>query len=176
MVAPGAALIEIGDANAIEVQVEVLSPDAVQIKPGTKVEFNGWGGAAALQGQVRVIEPGGFTKISALGVEEQRVRVIADLMSPEAEWKSLGDGYRVEASFVLWEGAEVLQVPANALFRYDNGWAVFAVEAGVARRRKVEVGHRTGLAAEIVSGLKANDTVVAHPDETVEDGKPVKAA
>jgi HlyD family secretion protein len=175
VVAPGAPLIEIGDANAIEVQVEVLSPDAVQIKPGTPVAFNGWGGAT-LSGQVRVIEPGGFTKISALGVEEQRVRIIADITSPEAEWKTLGDGYRVEASFILWESPGTLQVPANALFRYDNGWAVFAIENNIARRRKVEVGHRTGLAAEIVSGLKAGDTVVAHPDETVEDGKLVKAS
>jgi len=176
VVAPGAPLIEIGDANAIEVQVEVLSPDAVQIKPATPVLFTGWGGAAPLEGRVRVIEPGGFTKVSALGVEEQRVRVIADITSPEAQWKSLGDGYRVEASFVLWEGANVLQVPANALFRFDSGWAVFVIEEGKARRRKVEVGHRTGLAAEIVSGLKAGEMVVAHPDETVEDGKSVKAS
>ena len=176
VVAPGTALIEIGDANAIEVQVEVLSPDAVQIKLGTRVVFNGWGGAKPLEGNVRVIEPGGFTKISALGVEEQRVRVIADITSPEAEWKTLGDGYRVEASFILWEGAEVLQVPANALFRLRDGWAVFAIDADVARRTKVEVSHRTGLAAEIVSGLKVGDKVVAHPDETVEDGKPVKAS
>jgi HlyD family secretion protein len=176
VVAPGAPLIEIGDANAIEVQVEVLSPDAVQIKPGTPVAFNGWGGSTTLTGQVRVIEPGGFTKVSALGVEEQRVRVIADITSPESEWKTLADGYRVEASFILWESPSVLQIPANALFRYDGGWAVFAIENNTAHRRKVEVGHRTGLAAEILSGLKTTDTVVAHPDETVEDGKLVKAS
>lgn len=173
VVQPGAPLIEVGDANAIEVEVEVLSQDAVQMGPGTRVLLSGWGGPGELEARVRVIEPGGFTKVSALGVEEQRVRVIADITSPEADWKRLGDGYRVESSFVLWEGEKVLQVPSNVLFRYQNGWAVFAIESGVARRKIVEVGHRNGLAAEIVSGLKDGDTIVAHPDETVEDGKQV---
>lgn len=173
VVQPGTPLIEIGDANAIEVEVEVLSQDAVQMMPGTRVLLTGWGGEGELEARVRVIEPGGFTKISALGVEEQRVRVIADITSPEERWKKLGDGYRVEASFVLWESDKVLQVPANALFRYDGGWSVFVIDGGVARRRAVEVGHRSGLAAEILKGLKEGDTVVAHPDETVEDGKQV---
>jgi HlyD family secretion protein len=176
VVLPGTPLVEIGDANAIEVEVEVLSPDAVQIAAGTKVEFSGWGGEGALAGQVRVVEPGGFTKVSALGVEEQRVRVIADITSPETVWKRLGDGYRVEASFILWQSDKVLQVPSNALFRYQDGWAVFVIEDGMAKRRKVEVGHRTGLAAEILSGLKDAEKVVAHPDETVEDGKAVVAS
>lgn len=175
VVAPGTPLIEIGDANAIEVEVEVLSPDAVKMGPGTRVLLTGWGEDKPLEARVRVIEPGGFTKISALGVEEQRVRVIADITSPEQEWKRLGDGYRVEAGFVLWESDKVLQVPANVLFRYQSGWAVFAVEDGVARRRMVEVGQRNGLAAEILSGLKDGETVVAHPDETVEDGAQVIA-
>ncbi len=173
VVSPGTPLIEIGDANAIEVEVEVLSPDAVRMGPGTRVLLTGWGGPEALEARVRVIEPGGFTKVSALGVDEQRVRVIADITSPEAAWKRLGDGYRVESSFVLWEGEKVLQAPSNVLFRYRDGWAVFAIEGGVARRKTVEVGHRNGLAAEILTGLKDGDTVVAHPDETVEDGKQV---
>jgi len=174
VVQPGTPLIEIGDANAIEVEVEVLSPDAVQMGPGTRVLLTGWGGEGTLEARVRVIEPGGFTKVSALGVDEQRVRVIADITSPEADWKKLGDGYRVEGSFVLWEGEKVLQVPSNALFRYQSGWAVFVIEDGIAQRRAVEVGHRNGLTAEILSGLKEGDTVVAHPDETVEDGKLVE--
>ncbi len=174
VVQPGAQLIEVGDANAIEVEVEVLSQDAVQMSPGTRVLLTGWGGTGELEARVRVIEPGGFTKVSALGVDEQRVRVIADITSPETEWKKLGDGYRVEANFVLWEGDKVLQIPANALFRHEAGWAVFAIEGGVAKRRMVEVGHRNGLAAEILSGLKEGDTLVAHPDETVEDGKLVE--
>lgn len=174
-VAMGEALVEIGDARAIEIVVEVLSADAVKIAPGMRVLLERWGGEKALEARVRVVEPGGFTKISALGVEEQRVRVVADLVSPEAEWKQLGDGYRVEAAFVLWEGAKVLQVPANTLFRVGGGWAVFFVENGHARRRMVQVGHRSGLAAEILGGLKEGDVVVSHPDETVEDGKAVAA-
>ena len=175
VVNPGTPLIEVGNANAIEVEVEVLSPDAVQMAPGTRVLLSGWGGEGTLEARVRVIEPGGFTKISALGVEEQRVKVVADITSPEDLWKRLGDGYRVEASFVLWEGEKVLQIPANALFRHDGGWAVFTIEGGVARRKMVEVGHRSGLAAEITKGLNEGETVVAHPDETVEDGKQVVA-
>ncbi len=174
VVSPGTPLMEIGDANAIEVEVELLSPDAVQVKPGTKVLLTGWGGGEMLEAQVRVVEPGGFTKVSALGVEEQRVRVIADIVSPEQEWERLGDGYRVEASFVLWEGQDILQIPANALFREKGDWTVFVIQDGVAHLRKVEVGHRTGLIAEILSGLEAGEVVVAHPDETVEDGFAVK--
>lgn len=173
VVNPGDALIEIGNASALEIVVEVLSADAVRIAPGTRVILMRWGGEKNLEGLVRVIEPGGFTKISALGVEEQRVRVVADITSPESEWKPLGDGYRVEAAFVLWEAPNVLQVPANALFRYQDGWAVFVVEAGFARRRKVQIGHRTGLAVEITAGLRSGETLVAHPDETVDDGKQV---
>lgn len=170
----GEALIEIGDSTAIEVEVEVLSADAVKIAPGTRVLFRGWGGEKPLEGLVRVVEPSGFTKISALGVEEQRVRVIADITSPEEEWRRLGDGFRVEASFVLWEGDRVLQVPSNALFRRGDKWAVFVIENGFARAKTVEVGHRTGLITEILSGVQEGDTLVAHPDETVEDGFPVQ--
>ena len=176
VVSPGQPLMEIGDANAIEVEVELLSPDAVQVMPGTKVLLSGWGGGEMLEARVRVIEPGGFTKVSALGVEEQRVRVISDIVSPEEMWKRLGDGYRVDASFVLWEGEGVLQIPANALFRDNGDWMVFVIQDGVAHLRKVEVGHRTGLTAEILSGLEAGEQVVAHPDETVEDGYAVQVS
>ena len=172
-VTPGEPLLEVGNANALEVVVELLSADAVKVQPGTRVILTRWGGEAPLEARVRVIEPGGFTKVSALGVEEQRVRVVADLISPETEWKQLGDGYRVEAAFVLWESSSVLQIPANALFRYQDRWAVFAVEGGVARRRTIELGHRTALAAEIMGGLKQGEYVVSHPDETVADGKQV---
>ena len=101
------------------------------------------------------------------------MRVVADLVSPEAEWAALADGYRVEAAFVLWESAKVLRAPSNTLFRVGNGWAVFTVEGGFARRREVQIGHRSGVAAEIVAGLKEGDLVVLHPDETVSDGKAI---
>ena len=169
----GEALLEIGNARALEVVVEVLSADAVKLTPGTRVLLDRWGGDTTLEARVRVVEPGGFTKISALGVEEQRVRVVAGLVTPEEQWAQLGDGYRVEASFILWESAKVLQVPSNTLFRAGEGWAVFVVEEGIARRRTVQTGHRSGLAAEITGGLREGDLVIAHPDETVEDGKAV---
>ena len=173
VVTPGEALLEIGNAKALEVVVELLSADAVKVNLGTRVILTRWGGETPLEARVRVIEPGGFTKISALGVEEQRVRVVSDLISPETEWNQLGDGYRVEAAFVLWESNSVLQVPANTLFRYQDKWAVFTVESGIAKRRTVEVGHRNALAAEITAGLKTGDIVISHPDETVAEGKQV---
>lgn len=172
-VTPGEPLVEIGNARALEVEVEVLSADAVRIPPGGRVLFSRWGGPRPLEGRVRRIEPVAFTKISALGVEEQRVRVLVDIISPPQEWERLGDGYRVEASFVLWESQNVLQAPAGALFRYQDSWAVFAVEENRARRRRVEVGQRNGQAAEILSGLKEGEWVIARPDDTIDEGKVV---
>lgn len=174
VVNPGQPLLEVGNARALEVEVEVLSADAVRMGPGTRVLFERWGGGVPLEGRVRLVEPVAFTKISALGVEEQRVRVIVDFTSPPELWSRLGDGYRVEASFVLWEDQDVLQVPASALFRYGEGWAVFVLEEGVARRRVVQVDHRSGLAAEVLSGVSQAEQVIVHPDESIEHGKPVK--
>ncbi len=173
-VAQGQHLIEIGDSRALEVEVDVLSADAVKIKTGTSVLFERWGGDALLRGEVRVVEPAGFTKISALGVEEQRVLVISDIVSPPAEWSRLGDSYRVEASFILWEDDNVLQAPASALFRYEDGWAVFAFDNKKAQLRVVKTGNRNGLSSEIVSGLSEGDIVITHPDSSIEDGVKVK--
>ena len=170
----GKALIEIGDPKALEVEIDVLSPDAVRISRGTLVLFHRWGSETILEGRVRVVEPVAFTKISALGVEEQRVLVIIDITSPPEMWERLGDGYRVEATFILWEGEDVLQVPTSALFRHGDGWAVFAIEDGRARRREVEVGRRSGLRVEIVSGLSPGESVITHPDDTIEDGVAVR--
>ncbi|MDH3872305.1 MAG: HlyD family efflux transporter periplasmic adaptor subunit [Gammaproteobacteria bacterium] len=163
-------LLEIGDPAALEVAVDVLSADAVRIQPESRVIFRRWGGDQTLEGVVRTIEPVGFTKISALGVEEQRVWVIADLTSPRDMWLTLGDGYRVEANFILWEAGDVLQLPANALFRHADGWAVFSVENGRARRREIETGQRNGLVAEVLAGLDAGARVILHPDDRIEDG------
>lgn len=170
----GEPLIDIGDPSALEVKVEVLSADAVKIKSGTPVLFERWGGDAPLSGKVRIVEPAAFTKVSSLGVEEQRVIVVADIISVPQDWQRLGDRYRVEASFILWEGKNVLQVPAGALFRYGEGWAVFVFENNRARLRKIERGHSNGLASEIVSGLTEGETVIIHPDESIKDGTRVK--
>ena len=166
----GQALIEVGNAGTLEVEVDVLSIDAVRIKPGSRVLFNRWGGNQALQGVVRLVEPVGFTKISALGVEEQRVSVIIDIVSPAELWARLGDGYRVEASFILWEKQDVLQIPASALFHYEDGWAVFIVQDDRAQHRVVTVGQRNGLVAQIIDGISIGEMVVTHPDNDISDG------
>lgn len=173
-VAAGQPLLEIGDPESLEVEVEVLSTHAVRIAPGSKVILDRWGGEQAVEGRVRVVEPSGFTKVSALGVEEQRVRVIVDFASPREAWARLGDGYRVEARFVLWEGEDVLQLPTSALFRNGAGWAAFVIDGRRARLKPVEIGQRAGLATQVLSGLAAGDRVVAHPDETVRDGARVR--
>lgn len=173
-VTAGEALVEIGDAKTIEVEVEVLSPDAVKITPGTRVLFARWGGESALEGSVQQIEPSGRTKVSALGVEEQRVAVIAIITSPPEQWRALDAGYRVEASFVLWEASDVLQIPSSAVFRTEGKSAVFVVEGGVARRRAVNLGHHAGLYVEALDGLKPGEEIVAHPEASIQDGVMVK--
>lgn len=175
VVAAGQALIEVGDPAALEVEIEVLSADAVRIQAGMPVELTRWGGPDPLQGRVRVVEPTGFTKISALGVEEQRVRIIADITTPMETWLRLGDGYRVEADFILWQSADVLQIPASALFRNGGGWAVFRVDGSRARLHPVEVGYSNGFAAEIVKGLEVDDRVIVHPSDAIGDGVRVTA-
>jgi HlyD family secretion protein len=170
----GQPLLEIGDPESLEVEVEVLSTYAVKIAPGSRVILDRWGGDRPVQGTVRVVEPSGFTKVSALGVEEQRVRVIVDFTSPREAWQRLGDGYRVDARFILWEGKDVLQLPTSALFRHGEGWAVFAVKGGRARLTPLEIGQRAGLATQVLSGLDAGGQVVSHPDDTLSDGARVK--
>jgi HlyD family secretion protein len=170
----GEPLMEIGNVRDLEVRVEVLSSDAVRIAPGMTVLFKRWGRDEPLTGRVRRVEPAGFTKFSSLGVEEQRVLVIADITSPPEMWRVLGDGYRLEAHFIVWEGRDILQVPTSALFRSGKEWSVFVEEQGKARRRAVEIGQRTGLTAQIVSGLKENERVVAYPDDAISDGTKIR--
>jgi HlyD family secretion protein len=169
-VVQGQALLELGDPKALEIEVELLSADAVRVHEGTPVRFLRWGGDQVLTGVARRVEPTGFTKFSALGVEEQRVLVICDISSPYEQWQALGDGYRVEAEFVLWQGENILQVPASALFRSEGGWAVFAVKEGRARITPVETGARSGLAVELLSGLEEGDQVIIYPGDQVTDG------
>lgn len=170
----GEPLLEVGDPSVLEIEVDVLSADAVKIKPAMKVLFDRWGGEFPLEGVVRIIEPVGFTKVSALGVEEQRVLVISDFLSPADMWQRLGDGYRVEARFVLWHEEDVLQVPASSLFRHNSGWAVFVVEDGYAVRRVVKVGQRNGLIAQILDGVNEDELVINHPSDEVENERRVK--
>lgn len=169
-VAAGEALIEMGDPRELEVEVDLLSADAVRVHPGTAVLFERWGGDGALKGVVKRIEPAGFTKVSALGVEEQRVWVIVGFTSPRAVWERLGDGYRVEASFIVWEGNDVLQVPASALFRDGARWAAYVVASGRAHRRLLRPGASDGLQTQVLDGIAAGERVIVHPDERVQDG------
>jgi len=170
VVAAGEPLVEIGDPEELEIVVDLLSADAVKVEPGMRVIIEGWGGETPLEGRVRRVEPFGFTKVSALGIEEQRVNVIVDFADPAERWRRLGHGYRVEARIVLWEGEDVLSLPVSSFFRHGDRQAVFVVEDGVARLREVERGHQTGLRAEVAAGLEAGETVVLYPDERVDDG------
>lgn len=174
VVGPGQAIMEVGDSTALEVEVDLLSADAAKVGPGTRVLFERWGGENPLEGRVRVVEPSGFTKISALGVEEQRVLVISDITSPPDKWKNLGDGYRVDASFLLWESKDVLQAPESALFRHGDGWAAFVVKDGRAALRPVSLSHRNGISAVVASGLTEGEEVIVHPGRDVKEGARVK--
>ena len=167
IVAAGTPLVELGDAADLEIVVDVLSSDAVRIRPGTPARIEEWGGVRPLRAQVRRVEPSAFTKMSALGVEEQRVNVIADLLE---EADGLGDGYRVEARIQVWQGSDVLLVPVSALFRAGGSWAVFVAEEGVARRREIEVGERGGTHAEVLSNLSEGESVILHPSDQLTDG------
>ena len=170
----GEPLLEVGDSSALEIEVDVLSADAVKIKPGMKVLFDRWGGDKPLEGLVRIVEPVGFTKVSALGVEEQRVLIISDFVSEAELWSRLGDGYRVEANFILWQQGNVLQIPASSLFRYNGGWAVFVIENDLAVRREIKVGQRNGLIAQILQGVNDGELVINHPSDEVDDAKRVE--
>lgn len=174
-VEPGTKLIEVGDAADLEVEVDVLSTDAVRVRPGNSVIIEQWGGERPLHGYVRRIEPSGFTKISALGVEEQRVYVIIDLVEPPQERPTLGDAFRVEARIVEWESADVLKLPLSALFRDGDEWAVFVVERGTARLRRVTIGHQSSLEAEVLAGLSAGEEAILHPGDNIRAGIVVKS-
>lgn len=171
VVTAGTALLSIGNLGALEVVIELLSSEAVKVAPGMPVLLEGWGGNQALRAQVRRVEPYAVTKVSALGIEEKRVNVIADFVDPPG---AIGDGFRVTARIVTWQADKVLKVPASALFRCAPAWCVFVVEDGRARRRSIEVGHRNLGEAEVTGGLSAGQTVVRYPGNDVTDGARVR--
>ena len=177
VVQAGTPLFTLGNPDSLEISVDVLSSDAVEITEEMPVELMRWrrGSAPMLSGRVRRVSPQGRTEVSALGVEEQRVEVIVDPTGSPAAWERLGTGFRVVARFILWAGADVLQVPQSALFPHDDGWAVFVVRDGRAHLQTVKVGHQSGLRAQIVEGLAAGDRVVTHPADELSDGMRVEA-
>jgi HlyD family secretion protein len=171
----GQPLLEVGDPQAIEVIAEVLTTDAVRLSPGTPVQLTRWGGDASLRGRVQTVEPGGFTKVSALGVEEQRVLVVMTLQDPASARIRLGDGFRLEAEFIVWQSPDALSVPTAALFRDGTRWAVYAIEKGRARLRHVTIGRMGDDAAELKAGLDEGDQVILYPGDTVSEGRRVRA-
>jgi HlyD family secretion protein len=171
----GDPLIEIGDQGQLEIVADLLSTDAVRVKAGARAFVEQWGGDTPLKARVRRIEPAGFMKISALGVEEQRVNVVLDFVDPSpAARAALGDGYRVEVRVVIWESSSVLRVPTSALFRHGEKWAVYVLEAGRARRTVIELGRQTGQSAEVSAGLAEGTRVILHPGDTLVDGARVR--
>lgn len=169
VVTPGTPLLEIGDPHDLEMVIDVLSTDAVKIQPGAKVFVEHWGGDGELEGTVRLIEPSAFLKISALGVEEQRVNVIADFTSPFEQRKTLGDEYRIEARIVVDEAHDVVLVPSGVLLREGDHWNVFRITGGRATLQAVETGKTDGLQAEIVSGVSADDVLILHPTDKIQE-------
>jgi HlyD family secretion protein len=166
----GEPLIEVGDPRQMEIVADLLSTDAVRVKPGARATIEQWGGETALAATVRRIEPAGFTKVSALGVEEQRVNVVLDFADGAEACALLGDAYRVETRIVLWEAPNVLKVPTNALFRDNTQWAVYVARDGRALRTIVQIGHQTGQDSEVLEGLAEGTMVIVHPGDLVRDG------
>jgi len=175
VVSMGTPLVEIGDPTDLEIVVDFLSSDAVRIQPGQRVMIEEWGGESTLQGTVQKIEPFGFTKTSALGIDEQRVNVIIDLSDPVEKWQRLAHGYQVDARVVLWENENVLKVPLTSLFRDGDNWAVYIEKDNRAMLQHVKLGQRNGLEAEILEGLSKDTNVISHPSNQISDGVRIEA-
>lgn len=174
VVPQGAPLLEIGDSGDLEIVAELLSTDAARISVGAPAVIEAWGGGPPLRGRVRLVEPFGFRKISALGVEEQRVNVVIDPVDPPAAWAAVGHGYRVEVAVTVWRSDAALRVPVAALFRHDGRWAVFKVVRGRARLQTVGIGQDNGDLAEVRSGLRPDDRVVLNPNQSISEGTRIR--
>lgn len=166
----GTRLLSIGQPEELEIVADVLSSDAVRLEVGDRAIVERWGGDAPLEARISKIEPSAYTKVSALGIEEQRVDVVLDLVTPVEERRALGHGFAVYLRIVEWEEPDVLQAPLSALFRQGDAWAVFVAEGGIARLREVEIGRTGALSAEILDGLAPGETVLVHPNERIADG------
>jgi HlyD family secretion protein len=173
-VAASTPIMEVGDPGDLEIEIELLSTDAVAVMPGAEARIEHWGGEGSLGARVTVVEPGGFTKVSAIGVEEQRVTVRAELTDALPEGTMIGDRYGVQARIVTWQGQNVLQTPTGALFRHGGEWMVFVLQEGKAALRTVAIGRDNGLQAEVRDGLKEGDRVILHPPDTLADGMRVR--
>jgi HlyD family secretion protein len=173
-VAPGTPLLEIGDPASLEVVADLLTVDAVEVRPGARVELRRWGGPTPLHGRVRRVQPSAFTKVSALGVEEQRVDVVIDLVEPPEARPGLGDGFAVDVAVEVYAAEDAVLAPAGALFRQGDGWATYAIEDGVARLRRLVAGRRNGLEVQVLEGLSPGEVVVVHPPDRVGEGTPVR--
>lgn len=174
VVSLGAPLLELGDPADLEVIVDLLTTDAALVRQGAKVSLERWGGATPLVGRVRRVEPSGFTKISALGVEEQRVWVVIDIVSAREAWTTLGDGYRVDVKIVVDEMETATVVPIGSLFRRGDDWQAFVVDRGMARLRTVKVSRRSGRLAAVAEGLRPGETVIVYPPQALKDGSPIR--
>lgn len=174
VVAAGTPLMEVGDPADLEVIIDVLSRDGAIITPGTKIELEQWGGGPALEARVRLVEPAAFTKVSALGVEEQRVNVIADIVTPPEQRRGLGDQFRVEARIITWETDRALKVPSGALFRRGQAWAALAVVNGKAELRSVKAGRSSGAETQVLEGVKEGDELILYPGDRVQPGQRVR--
>ncbi|MCF6215075.1 MAG: HlyD family efflux transporter periplasmic adaptor subunit [Emcibacter sp.] len=166
----GTPLVEVGNPQDLEIVIEMLSRDAVRVRPGNIALIKRWGGTEDIRAQVRIVEPSGYTKISALGVEEQRVNVILDFIDPIEKWQTLGNAFRVEAAIIVDKAVDVIYVPISALFRENEIWATFVVRKGRAELQPVTVGRKNDRDAEISGGLMASDKVIIHPGNNVADG------
>ncbi len=170
IVQPGTPLLDVGDPRDLEVVVDVLSTDAVEISPGADVTINHWGGQGQLSGRVRRVEPAAFTKVSTLGVEEQRVNVLVDILSPAEQWARLGDAYQVDAQISVFTQDNATIIPSGALFRRGENWNVFVMKDGRAEQRQIQIQRRSGRLAAVASGLTPGESVIVYPSDRVVPG------
>jgi HlyD family secretion protein len=175
VVQPGEPLLEVADLAALEIVLDVLTTDAVRITAGDDVELLRWGGEGPLHGRVRLVEPAAYTRVSALGVEEQRVNVIIDILEPVQQRPKLGDGFALDVEVVVWKREQALVLPLSVLFRDAQGWSCYVVENGFAKPRRVEIGERNDFEVEVLGGVSEGEVVILHPGDRVQDGTMVTA-